>query len=77
MSRIAEEMVVTPEVVDPARLRSAIRRVRDNVPVLLMSGYDEAEATRRFTHKGIAGFIEKPFTRVDLAEKLVKVRGSN
>jgi cysteine synthase A len=29
MSRIVEEMVVTPDVVDPARLRSAIRRVRE------------------------------------------------
>jgi cysteine synthase A len=29
MSRIAEEMVVTPDVVDPARLRSAVRRARD------------------------------------------------
>jgi cysteine synthase len=29
MSRVAEEMVVTPEVVDPARLRAAIRRARE------------------------------------------------
>jgi cysteine synthase len=29
MSRIAEEMVVTPDVVDPARLRSAVRRARE------------------------------------------------
>ncbi|MGA8601650.1 MAG: pyridoxal-5'-phosphate-dependent protein subunit beta, partial [Beijerinckiaceae bacterium] len=29
MSRIVEEMVVTPDVVDPARLRSAIRRARE------------------------------------------------
>ena len=29
MTRIAEEMVVTPDVVDPARLRSAVRRARE------------------------------------------------
>jgi cysteine synthase len=29
MSRIAEEMVVTPDVIDPARLRSAVRRARE------------------------------------------------
>jgi cysteine synthase A len=29
MSRIAEEMVVTPDVIDPKRLRSAVRRARE------------------------------------------------
>ena len=36
-----------------------IRRVRDDVPVILTSGYDEVEATRRFTSKGLAGFLPK------------------
>jgi cysteine synthase len=34
MSRIAEEMVVTPEVVDPARRRSAVQRAREYGVVL-------------------------------------------
>jgi cysteine synthase len=34
MSRIAEEMVVTPDVIDQARLRSAIRRAREYGVVL-------------------------------------------
>jgi cysteine synthase len=34
MSRIAEEMVITPEVVDKARLRSAIQRARECAVVL-------------------------------------------
>jgi cysteine synthase len=34
MSRIAEEMVVTPEVIDSARLRSAVRRAREYGVVL-------------------------------------------
>jgi CheY-like chemotaxis protein len=47
-----------------------IRRVRDDVPVILTSGYNEIEATRRFTSKGLAGFLQKPFTPQDLATKL-------
>ena len=41
MSRIAEEMVVTPDVVDPARLRSAVRRAREFgvvLPTLIIVG---------------------------------------
>lgn len=54
---------------------TAIRRVRADAPVILMSGYDEIEATRRFVSKGLAGFLEKPFTAANLAAKLAKVLG--
>jgi signal transduction histidine kinase/CheY-like chemotaxis protein len=47
-----------------------LRRVRDGVPVILTSGYNEIEATRRFTSKGLAGFLQKPFTPHELATKL-------
>lgn len=47
-----------------------IRRVRTDVPVLLTSGYNEIEATRRFTAKGLAGFLQKPFTPKELSQKL-------
>jgi PAS domain S-box-containing protein len=50
-----------------------IRRIRADTPVILTSGYSEIEATRRFTSKGLAGFLEKPFTPSDLAAKLAKV----
>jgi CheY-like chemotaxis protein len=53
----------------------AIRSVRGDVPVMLMSGYNEVEATRRFSDTGLAGFIEKPFTPADLAGKLAKILG--
>jgi CheY-like chemotaxis protein len=48
----------------------AIRRVRSDVPVILTSGYNEIEATRRFTAKGLAGFLQKPFTPKELTQKL-------
>ncbi|HEX3853266.1 MAG TPA: response regulator [Polyangiaceae bacterium] len=47
-----------------------IRHVRSDVPVILTSGYNEIEATRRFTAKGLAGFLQKPFTPKELTQKL-------
>ncbi|HEY1536282.1 MAG TPA: response regulator [Polyangiaceae bacterium] len=47
-----------------------IRRMRSDVPVILTSGYNEIEATRRFTAKGLAGFLQKPFTPKELTQKL-------
>lgn len=38
--------------------------------VVLMSGYDEQEATNRFSSQGLAGFIQKPFTAEDLNAKI-------
>lgn len=39
----------------------AIRALRHDVPVVLMSGYSEHEATARFVGEGLAGFLQKPF----------------
>jgi CheY-like chemotaxis protein len=50
-----------------------LRRVRDDVPVILTSGYDEIEATRQFTSKGLAGFLQKPFGVEDVAATLAAV----
>jgi CheY-like chemotaxis protein len=52
-----------------------LRRVRDDIPVILTSGYDEVEATRKFTSKGLAGFLQKPFAPDDLAAKLTAALG--
>ena len=47
-----------------------LRAMRQNVPVLLMSGYNEQDAIPRFAGKGLAGFLQKPFTVDQLTEKL-------
>jgi two-component system cell cycle sensor histidine kinase/response regulator CckA len=39
-------------------------------PVLLMSGYTEQDAVARFSGKGLAGFLQKPFTAEMLSSKL-------
>ena len=47
-----------------------MKTIQPNVCVLLSSGYNEVEAIRRFTGKGLAGFIQKPYSAVTLAEKV-------
>ena len=47
-----------------------LRRIRADVPVILSSGYNEVEATRRFTSKGLAGFLQKPYSADELATKM-------
>jgi FixJ family two-component response regulator len=43
------------------------------VRVILSSGFNEVEAIRRFTGKGLAGFIQKPYTATALAQKVKSV----
>ena len=47
-----------------------MRRLKPEVKVLLTSGYNEQDATNRFTGKGLAGFIQKPFAPSDLRCKI-------
>jgi FixJ family two-component response regulator len=43
------------------------------VKVILSSGFNEVEAIQRFTGKGLAGFIQKPYSAAALAEKVKTV----
>ena len=52
-----------------------LHRIRPDVRVILSSGYNEVEAIRRFTGRGLAGFIQKPYTASQLAEKIKKLIG--
>ena len=45
-----------------------LRRMDPTVRVLLSSGYSEAEATRRFVGRGLAGFIQKPYRPEQLVD---------
>jgi two-component system cell cycle sensor histidine kinase/response regulator CckA len=47
-----------------------LRRIDPQVRVLLMSGYNEQDAIARFVGKGLAGFIQKPFSIEDLKANL-------
>ena len=50
-----------------------MRRLHPGVTVILCSGYNEQDATQRFPGKGLAGFIQKPYTLAALEEKLREV----
>ncbi|MBI5773940.1 MAG: PAS domain-containing protein [Verrucomicrobia bacterium] len=52
-----------------------IRRVRPDTRVLLMSGFNEQDASGRFLGKGLAGFIQKPFQPDALRNKLRAILG--
>ena len=50
----------------------ALRELSE-VPVMLSSGYAEEDSARRFSGKGLAGFIQKPYDLDTLAQKLTTV----
>jgi two-component system CheB/CheR fusion protein len=47
-----------------------IREIRQDVPVVLSSGYAEKEAVQRFEDFGLAGFLQKPYTATALAKRI-------
>jgi len=47
-----------------------LRRIRPDACVILSSGYNELEATRRFSGAELTAFLQKPYTAEQLAECL-------
>jgi PAS domain S-box-containing protein len=47
-----------------------LKVITPSVRVLLSSGFNQVEAVRRFTGKGLAGFLQKPYTAAKLAETI-------
>jgi DNA-binding NarL/FixJ family response regulator len=45
-------------------------RIKPDVRVVLSSGYNERDVTRKFIGKGLAGFIQKPYKLNELGRKL-------
>jgi two-component system, cell cycle sensor histidine kinase and response regulator CckA len=43
------------------------------VKVLLSSGFNEVEAIQRFTGKGLAGFLQKPYPSAVLGETVKRI----
>lgn len=50
-----------------------LKKINPELRVLLMSGYSEQEASNRFNGKGVAAFMQKPYTPQDLQEKLSEI----
>lgn len=50
-----------------------MKNIRSDVRVILSSGYNEEENSRRFSDKGFAGFLQKPYSMKNLLEKILEV----
>jgi two-component system cell cycle sensor histidine kinase/response regulator CckA len=50
-----------------------LKIILPDVRVLLSSGFNEVEAVRRFAGKGLAGFLQKPYTAALLAETIKRI----
>ena len=66
-------MDLTMPVLDGENAYREIRAIDPNARVILMSGFNEQEAVQRFTGKGLAGFVQKPFRPDALRAKLQQV----
>ncbi len=64
---------LTMPLMSGEEVMSELQSIRPGVCVLLSSGFNEAEAVRRFTGRGLAGFIQKPYTSPALAAKVKQV----
>ncbi len=51
---------------DGAATARELRQIRPDVRIILSSGYTAEEATRQFTHRDLAGFLQKPYTLKDV-----------
>ena len=51
----------------------AMQLARPGVKIVLSSGFNEAEAIQRFAGQPLSGFIQKPYTAAQLAEKIKTV----
>jgi len=47
-----------------------MRRLKPSVKVILSSGYNEQDVVNRFAGKGLAGFIQKPYTTEEFLAKI-------
>ena len=39
----------------------AMRRIRGDVKILMMSGFDEQNSVEKYEDAGVSGFLQKPF----------------
>ncbi len=47
-----------------------LKSKRSDLRVIVMSGYGESETTKMFAGKGVSGFLQKPFTAMQLVEEV-------
>lgn len=68
---------LTMPVMDGEAALEELRRIRPDIKVILSSGYSEMDATRKFSGKGLAGFLQKPYTASRLGEAVQQALGDS
>jgi PAS domain S-box-containing protein len=68
---------LTMPVMNGEEVFRRLQVLRPGVPVLLSSGFNETSAVRHFAGKGLAGFIQKPYSTRSLAERIKAALSSN
>lgn len=69
-------MDVHKSTVAVAIVEAGRKKIRPDVKVVLSSGYNESEADSRFSCKGLAGFIHKPYRPTALVAKFHETPGT-
>ena len=64
---------LTMPIMDGEETLCEMRRLYPDVLVILCSGYNEQVAVQRFADKGLAGFLQKPYTMTTLKEKILAI----
>jgi CheY-like chemotaxis protein len=54
-----------------------IKNLRPAIPILLSSGFSEAEVVQRFASSGIAGFLQKPYDVSTITAKVTNILRNN
>jgi len=64
---------LTMPVMDGEETLRRLKLINPGVKAVLSSGYNEVEAIRRFAGKGLAGFLQKPYSTAALVERVKSV----
>ena len=50
-----------------------LRKLQPGIPVIMSSGYNEKDVTRKFVGKNLTGFVQKPYRQADLMDTLRRI----
>lgn len=64
---------LTMPKMDGAQTFAELRKIRSDVPVIFVSGYDEQSAGERLPRDDRTSFLQKPFRRIDLLSTVSKL----
>jgi CheY-like chemotaxis protein len=66
---------MTMPVMSGAETLRQLRELKPDISVILSTGFSEMEALERFPGKAVAGFVPKPYTALQLIQKINAVCG--